>query len=392
MITIPTINEISDSILNSLETEYGIEIPASGKNFLRSLALVQAAKIKMLYLAIADVQKNVFPDMADPESNGGTLERFGRIKLGRSPFQAIAGVYSVSVTGTTGAVIPPQTIFKSNDDSSNPGFLFICDSGYTLTGTSGSFHVRALTSGTDSQLNNGDELTATIPLANIDQIVEVIALITTPIAAETIEDYRTKVLQAYRLEPQGGSVSDYTLWSFDAQGVANIYPYLKTGSDVEIDVFVEATIIDSIDGKGTPSSAILDAVDDVLEFDPDTTKSLFERGRRPIGIKQNNILPVTIREIDITINSFSGLTAAIENEIETGIETMLSTIRPFVAGRDILENKNDILDTNKIIAEILKIKPGSSFGSIVLNVDSVVYSSFVFENGDIPHLNSITFA
>jgi hypothetical protein len=35
--------------------------------------------------------------------------------------------------------------------------------------------------------------------------------------------------------------------------------------------------------------------------------------------------------------------------------------------------------------------PGSIFGAIQLTVNSSIVSSFTFENGDIPYLNSITY-
>ena len=86
MITIPTLKELYDQVLSDLETQYSISIPLFGKNFLRALAMVQAAKLKIFYLAVANLQKNIFVDTADPEASGGTLERFGRVKLGRNPF------------------------------------------------------------------------------------------------------------------------------------------------------------------------------------------------------------------------------------------------------------------------------------------------------------------
>src|SRR5690349_13978165 len=98
MISIPTTNQLYEDILADLEAEYGQSIPLFGKIFLRAFAGVQAAKLKLLYLSIANLQKNIFIDTADPEASGGTLERFGRIKLGRNPFPATAGQYEIQVT------------------------------------------------------------------------------------------------------------------------------------------------------------------------------------------------------------------------------------------------------------------------------------------------------
>lgn len=392
MTTIPTIAELYNQIVADLETAMdGQSIPVFGKTYLRAQAAVQATKLKIYYLAIANLQKNIFIDTAEPESIGGTLERFGRIKLGRNPFPARAGQYSVTVTGSVGGVIPESTTFKSNDDSLSPGKLFVLDTAYTLVSTSDTITVRALEAGLSSKLMVGDVLTATAPIALVDRLATVTVESVEPLSEEDIEDYRAKGLIAYRLEPQGGAASDYRLWATDAQGVKQTYPFAKSGYPNEINLFVEATIDDSTDGKGSPSSGLLNDVEDVVEFDPDTTKPIEERGRRPLTVLQVHYLPVSPKDIDIEINGFIGLNTASETAIYNSIESSVNAIRPFVSGADVLEEKNDILDVNKIISAILTAKPGSVFGTVVLKVDGSPVPSFTFTNGDIPYLNSVTY-
>lgn len=392
MITIPTLNQLYNSIINDIQTQYNITIPFFGKNILRVIASVQAAKLKILYLVAGSLQKNIAPDTADPESSGGTLERFGRLKLGRNPFPAVAGVYEVIVTGNIGAVIPASTTFKSDDDSSNPEYLFILNAAFTMTAVSETIELRALTPGQESQLQSGDTLTATQPLNNIDDQVEVYAETIEPFDAEDIEDYRDKVVAAYRLEAQGGAGTDYRLWSQDAQGVLRVYPFAKTGFPNEISLYVEATVADSIDSKGTPSASLLSDVEDVVEFNPDDTIPLLERGRRPITVFNIDFLPITPLDVDITINGYVGLTSEIQAAIQSALENLITDIRPFVADADIIENKNDILDTNKIIGAIISVYPGAVFTSIQLEVNSVVVSTYTFTFDEIPYFNSLTFA
>ena len=138
--------------------------------FLRALASVQAAKLKLFYLAAAFLQKNLFADTADSESLGGTLERFGRVKLNRNPFPAVPGEYDFDVTGSIGATIPAQSTFKSNDSSSNPGYLYVLDNAVTLTATTQTVTLRALVAGLDSALEVADTCTSTAPIAlvNVD--------------------------------------------------------------------------------------------------------------------------------------------------------------------------------------------------------------------------------
>lgn len=389
--TLPSLNQLYTEILADLQAEFGVSIPVFGKSFLRAIAMVQAAKLKLYYLSIGFLQKNIFIDTADSEAIGGTLERFGRVKLNRSPFEAVQGKYTVTVTGTAASVIPAQTIFKSNDTAASPGKLFTLDDAYTMTGTSDSITIRALEAGTGSKLVIGNTLTLTAPLIGIDAIATVTAETVLPLAAESLDDYRKKALQAYRLEPQGGAATDYRLWAADAQGVAQSYPYAKSGAANEINLYVEATIADSTDGKGTPDSLILQAVADVVEFDPDTTKPLYERGRRPLGVYEVNYLPITVKEIDVEIAGYINSTPAIELSITTALTTEISKMRPFIAACDILDEKNDILDTNRIISIILNARPGSVFGAITLKVDNTTMSTYTFLNGNIPHVNSISF-
>jgi hypothetical protein len=391
MITIPTISELHTNILADLEAEFGHNIPAFGKNFLWVLAAVQAAKLKLYYLAIGKLQKNIFADTADSESSGGTLERFGRIKLGRNPYPAQAGQYVLNVTGTIGATIPASATFKSNDDSLNPGKLFILDLAYVLVSENDSITVRALEAGLESRLLIGDKCTATAPIAGVDRVAEVASEPVAPLSQESLEEYRSKTLNAYRLEPNGGSVSDYRLWAQDVQGVQQVYPYAKTGYANEINLYIEAKPADSVDGLGTPPASMLTDVEAVIELDPDITKPILERGRRPLAVHQVHYLPVTIKTIDIEIPGFVNLTPAIQTSILNALTEEINKIRPFVAGADVLELKNDILDVNRITSVILTVKPGSTFGAVVLKVDSVAFSTFTFINGDIPFLNSVTY-
>lgn len=386
MTTIPTISQLYADIIADLEAEMTITIPVFGKFFLRAFAGVQAAKLWLIYLVVGFVQKNIFIDTADPVSMGGTLERFGFVKLGRLPFPATAGQYDVTVTGTTGATIPAKATFKSDDTSASPGKLFVLDVAYELTAPTDTITIRALEAGVDSQLEIGNTLSATAPIANVNKTATVTSEAVEPLSAEDIEEYRQKAIQAYRLEPQGGAATDYRLWSADVQGVQQVYPYAAPGDDGVINLYVEAAA-----GDGTASSQMLEDVEAAVELDPDTTKPINERGRRPLGVFDINYLSVTIVNVDITIEDFQDLTAAKQIAILNALTAAISEIRPFIAGADILSEKNDILNTNKIVFEIQTAVPGSVFGAVTMTIDSVSQTTYTFLNGEIPFLNSVSY-
>ena len=390
MITLPTLSQLYNSIKSGIQAELNVTIPDFGPSFLRTFSIVLAGKLKQYYLAVGKVQKNIFVDTAEPEASGGTLERFGRVKLNRNPFPAVAGQYSIEVTGSVGAIIPAQSTFKADDSSSSAGKLYILDTEYELVSTTDTITVRALEAGLGSKLLPGDTLTAAQPIALVDSSATVVSEVVQPLAAEDLEEYRKKAILAYQLEPQGGAASDYILWSLDAQGVRKVYPYARSGESAVVDVFVEATIADSSDSKGTPSAATISDVEAVIEFDPDTTKPLYERGRRPLGAFEVNVSAITIKDIDVVVTGFEGLTTEIESTIENAIVAALYEIRPFVSAADVLANKNDILSVNKIIFIIQESNPSSVFDEVQLFVDGVEFGTYQFTQGEIPVLNSIS--
>jgi uncharacterized phage protein gp47/JayE len=381
----PTLNQLYQTIKTDLESELNITIPIFGKSFLRAFAMVQAGKLWLLYLLLAKVQKNIFVDTADPESMGGTLERFGRVKINRSPFPATAGFYSVTVTGEIGAVIPFNQIFKSDDNSLNPSKLFILDTQTTLTATSQQITLRALELGIDSKLSINDTLTATSPIALVNSTATVFAETVQPQAREDIEVYRQIVIQSYRLEPQGGAGADYRIWSSEVQGVKQSYPYTSNVNTNVVNLFIESPIADSVDGKGSPTAAIIAAVEENIEIPTPTRPS-----RLPLTATLN-VQSVTPLDVVITIDSFVDITTAKQAAIQTAIENALDKIRPFIASIDVVSEQNDTFSSNTIIALILQAVSGSVFGAVTLEVDGNMVNSYQFVNGEIPYLDSISY-
>jgi len=385
----PTYNELYTSVQADLRNKLVIK-NIFGKVVLNVLAAVQAAKLKIYYLRIDFVYKNIFPDQADPETKGGALDRFGFVKLGRYPFAATAGVYTVVVTGNIGAVIPPNTTFKSLDTSNSPDKLFVLDSTFTFIAETGEIQIRSLDLGKQSELFEGDQVQVTQPLANVESFAVVIIINTIPLESESTDEYRAKTIQAFRTEAQGGSKSDYKFeWSLDVQGVKAAYPYLNTSPSI-IDLYVEANPEDSTDGYGTPAQSILDAVEEVVEFDPDITKPLGSRGRRPMGAFQINFLPVQVLPVDVVITNLSDVSFLAA--IKTSMETFLLDIRPFIDGADDPNNsQKDLLYENDVYGVVRGVLGSSAiFDSLIVNVDSNPINIYEFTLGNIPYINTVT--
>lgn len=388
---IPTIEQLYTDISYDLKNR--LNLPDEDlKLVLDAVSSVLAAQIKLLYLYLGDVQNNIFPDTADSAENGGELNRMGNIYLNRQPRPATDGRYIIKLEGLANSETRAGLTFKSNDDALNPGKLFICDSSYVLQGFDDYIEIRSLEAGLGSSLSVGDQLTITEPVLGVEKTVEVFSIVNLPIESESIEVYRKAIIDSIQLEPQGGSKTDYRLWSADAQGVEKVYPYVKENEAGVVQVFVEATEIDSIDGHGTPTTFILDDVKSVIEFDPDVTRPLNERGRKPIQTILE-VLPITLKPVDVEIISIQENSNAIESLIRTNLELYLKTVRPFIAGADLARNKNDILNVARLQGVVSDSLGNTNFFmGFKMYVDGSEENLFMISRSNIPYLRNITFS
>ncbi|HMI03729.1 MAG TPA: baseplate J/gp47 family protein [Pedobacter sp.] len=387
---IPSIQQLFSRISADLKNKLSLS-DGDLKLVLDACASTLAGELKLCYLYIVDIQRNQFPDTADTAEEGGELNRMGAIKLNRQPRPATDGIYTATVTGITGGEIRAGLTFKSNDNSNSPGHLYITDDAYILPGSAGTITVRSLDPGPEYLLNPGDGLTATEPLIGVDQLITIATVVQIPAAAESTDLYRKTLIDSYRLEPQGGAKTDYRLWSADVQGVQRVFPYLKNGDAGVVQVYVEATPADSTDGYGTPSGALLLAVEDAIEFDPDATLPLNERGRRPIQAIPE-VLPVEIKPVDVVISSLQTDNADVRASIRNNMEAYLFSIRPFIAGADLAREKNDILTAVKVQSVVNDtIGNINSFLDFKLFVDGVEINTFTFSGPNIPYLRNVNY-
>lgn len=387
---IPSIKEINTNISNDLRSKLNLSIDYLKKTY-DALALVLSAQYHLVYLYLSDIQDNIFPDKATTSDQGGTLERQGMIYMNRKPFPDSVGSFKVSVTGVAGSVLRVNLTFKSNEDALNSGQVYILDAAYTLTGTADEIEIRSIGAGVDYNLNVADKLTITEPVIGVNKTVTVTEVLVQPKAGETTELYRSAILNAIQLEPQGGSRADYRQWCTDAQGVRLVYPYVPDVNTGDISLYVEATLVDSNDGKGTPTSTILSDVEDVIEQDPDTTKPINERGRRPMQANVT-VLPIVLIPVDVTIKGLNVDTTAVRASINSSITDLLYNVRPFISGADLRRNKNDILYSGKVQSVVTDtLTNGNFFNLLTLYVDGNAITSYEFTLGNIPYLRNLTY-
>ena len=384
-----TIVELKEQISKDLRNRLNLSDDKL-KKVLDAFSGVLAAQFKLAYLGIEDAQRNLYPDTADTFENGGSLNRLGSIYLNRDIRPATSAIYRVNVTGVEDSVLRSGLTFKSNIDSSNPNKLYILENEYTLTGSNDLITVRSVDGGLDYSQDNGNNLTITEPVIGVDKTVTInkngFVSFTDPLAAETTQEFRNSILNAIQLEPQGGSKSDYRIWASDAAGVRFVYPYVKDGEAGTVQIFVESS-----GNGGVPNQAILDEVEEVINFDPDETKPTAQRARRPIQVNLE-VVPIDPVDVEINITGLEDSSTSVRDSIELNLIEFLRNIRPFVDGSDLVRNKNDILYSAKlqgVVSDVLD--PDNFFNNFSMLIDGVSQTSFIFSREKIPNLIDVNY-
>lgn len=387
---IPSIQQLYIKLVTDIKTSLGI-LSALIKFVINAMSSVLAAQLKLLYLYLNDIQNNQFPDTADTAINGGTLERQGQIYLNRQPFPAIEGIYLAEVTGISGSVIDAGTTFLSDGGSNAPGNLFIIDNAYTLPASTGSIIIRSLNNGLAYLLNVGNTLTPTAPILGVNSSITITAVTQSPVDAEPTEVYRQAILNAIRLQPNGGSKTDYMLWSSDANGVRRVFPYVKNGQAGTVQVYVEAITADSTDGHGTPSGGLISNVDAVIRFNPDTTVPTIGRARLPIQVDLE-VLPINPIPVDVIITGLQTTSPSITAAISTNLQTYLYAIRPYIAGADLPRDQNNVLTAVRLQSVVNDtIGNSNTFLAFTMSVNGVPVNIFTFSLANIPYLRNVTY-
>lgn len=392
----PSLNDLFTAISANFKSKFGISSSNDLKRTLTALAASDAGMLKLLYMQLADVQKNIWPDTADSEDNGGTLERFGRVKLQRNPYPATQGEYQILITGVAGSIIKAGTQFYSKINSTIQQAVFEAENDLTLSNTTGYITVLCNKAGTDYSLSVNDTLYLVSPIIGIQDTATVSAVIEIATNKEDIEIYRELILDSFRLEANGGSASDYMLWALDVAGIRRVYPYTTPGASGSNEIYAEATLDASTDGNGTPSQTLLDALwksdnTGVFEIDPDTTLDEYQRGRRQLGLPEIVLKPIVLKPVVIKIVNLKTQTTSVKTAISTSISDFLYNIRPFVPGFSDPNNPKDTLylsDISRIISDT--VEEGNTFDNIVVTCAGLS-TPYKFIFGAIPYLSEITY-
>lgn len=391
----PTTAQIATNITVQLEASLSQDIPLLPKAFTRVLAKVIAGVYVTLYKYAGYSLLQQFVDKASMQEtvvNGKPLRplvEWGRLIGVGDPKGAVQAELELSVavltqTGSllggtqllhapTGVVY--QTVAAVPLDA--PGVIIRARATSDQAGGDGSGTVGNLEPGTVLQFASKPAAVAQNPVVTATAIEGA--------EAELESVYRDRIKLRFRRRPQGGAYADYLQWGTSVEGVAAIYPY--TGLPGEVDVYVES--VDDLDG--IPSGALIDAVRDAINFDPDEFPTPTGLANRRPANAAINVLPITRSAFDVEVAGLEGGDAAtVLAAMEAGADEFLRSREPFIVGLSSLPRLDRVTQgaVAGVVNEIAEAN-GAAVSAVVLRRGGVVVTQYNLAHGELAKLGAV---
>jgi len=353
-----TTEQLRELIITQIENEIGQAIPIFPKVFFRVLAKVVAAVFILLYKRVGfyALQRFVKSASWDEIEVNGVLVRplvlWGELIGVGPPKVGVQAEYNVQFTLEEGAEDQYSTGIKMMHEASKIMFKTV---EFLNTTERPICKVRAFA---DTQGNAGagdqgnlalTEMTLVKPPAGLGKKVDMLLQTKEGFDAETEAEYRERVVEEYKVRPQGGAYVDFRKWALEVPGIVEAYVY--TGYVGEVIVYIA-------DNDGLPSAEQIELVEESI--------TLGTRKPMTAGL---SVLPITQTEFSIIVEGLWAPTAALETTAEERIEVALRDFmegrEPFIHGMSIYPRKDRFLT-----AQLLGIASGMA-SSVGASVDIV---------------------
>lgn len=374
-----TLKEIQSDIISDYTTrikkETGVDAPLLPKAVVRSIAwsIAGVASLQQNFLAWTYLQ--IHPRTCSPS----VLKMWGSL-LGIEYKTGTKTTLQVEIDNVTASSIISGTLWKSPKNS------IVYSSISTVSPISGTvvLNVEAKTSGPAGNLNPGEELDITNPYEGIPDKAGVKAVLVSGSVDEDIEDYRNRVLIAFKRKAQGGSLVDYYLWATEVAGIVDAFPYVLESGTIVV------YLVSAGSGKDrTPSGSV--TPNPFPEWENGNMKSISGSGlfyqaamaingtadmkntRRPAGAVVELRMPnYTGYRVEIT--ELRPATNDINAKIKDAIVSYLDTKKPNIMALGYTK-QDATINASKLNAAVQN----------AIDTDGGGYSSFVLKNsnGDI---------
>lgn len=388
-----TIEDVNSLIISGLETELNTKFRLLPKAFIRVLAKILSA----VFISLYRQQAWIFLQMFVATASFDEVEILGRKIRPLVLWGDLVGIGEPGSATQCTAVIKVKatainTYLMQGTQFLNPatGKIYLTMENVLLRNVENEVKVKCSESGSVGNLAVGDELMTTSPLSNIDKIAKCTEVTLEAVDEEDEETYRSRVIARWRVQPQGGALSDYRKWASEVPGVLQTYIYKDDYSPAGVLIYVVAN-----NETRLPSSDLLVQVGETCSYDPETGM-----GRKPIGAildpenngTYKNIRACSVLDFDVYVNGYSGAElSSFSSAVKADVEAYLLQREPFVRGLSIDNERTDRISAVNISGITNDIAEGYNgfFDSITLKKGDEAIESYTLDKGELAKLNKI---
>lgn len=388
-----SIESVNNLIVNGLEAELNTKFRLLPKAFVRVLAKVLSAVYITLYRQQAWIFLQLFVATAsfDEISVMGKKVRplvmWGQLVNVGEPDQAtmFEGVVRVKV-------VEVNTYLMQGTQFVNPATnkIYTTTENVLLRGIEQDVKVRCAEAGTVGNVVADDVLNTVSSLYNIERKAVVKQVLNEAVDAESEDHYRKRVQARWKVQPQGGALSDYRSWANDVAGVLQSYIYKDDDTASGVLIYVAAT-----NDSRIAAPELLVQVGKECTRDPVTG-----RGRKPIGAildplnneSYKNVRACSVTGFDVRITGYSGAElSSFVSSVKTYIDAYFKGREPFVRGLDVDTDRRDRISVNNVSGIVNEIAESLNgyYDSVEIVKGAEVVASYELGRGELVKLNNL---
>lgn len=295
--TLKTLIDRAIADINARLPDADARLPFSNLNV---LAHVQGAGVHGLYGFLDWIAKQVFPDTAETEA----LERWASI-WGVTRKAAAPATGTVTLTGTSGAVVPAGTLLQRPD-----GQQYQITADAPIVGGTVNASVVAVMAGLATSAAAGISMNLVSPVVGVNTAAVVTAAgLTGGSDTETDAALRARLLARIQIPPHGGASADYVTWALEVSGVTRAWV-----SPAELGLgTVTVRFVRDNDGAGSaiiPDAAEVAAVQTYID------------ARRPVTAQVTVVAPNPV-PLNFNIQGLTPNTAAVQAAVQAELQDLL---------------------------------------------------------------------
>lgn len=392
-----TIEEVQQLLIRSFEHKFNTQLRILPKSFIKILCKVFAGVFIIVYKLVGWYFLQMFPETADwKEVTILGVRLRPLVKLGvlfgvGEPLAGVQwrGIITIDVL-TQGSVLYSGAQLKSNVT----GKLYIVEETKTLLQTKETVSVVCTEIGTVGNLEKNDTLNFVNPYGFIKTETIVSDVARVGLDNERESSYRNRVVNRFRLQPQGGALADYRIWASEVPGVLNVYPYNDKEQPGGVLLYVSG--ISDVYVDRVPDKGLLKKVGESCTYDPETGRAT----RKPLTAmldpkndgSYSNVKPVSVAVFDVVITGVSGIAPAdFAQVVKPSLQNYFLDRDLYIRGLSDDNNRTNVISKNHVITVVnqIAVSVKAIFETAEIRKDGKVAPLYTLDNGELARLGAL---